>query len=105
SATSVGFGRSGSDTGAGCTGWLSATFGTSRGPARTIHATTPSTIEIDAKTPPTSSSGLRDGGTEGVVLATSTARGLLGFSNGRCGILVRQVYGKQNRAASRQFGL
>jgi hypothetical protein len=65
----------------------------------------PSTIEIDAKTAPTMSTGWRNGDAEGVVLPISAARGLVGFSNGRCGILVRQVYDKQNRAASRPFGL
>jgi hypothetical protein len=62
-------------------------------------------MDIDANAAPTINSGLRDAAAETVLLVTSTARGLLGFSNGRGGILVRQVYGKQNGGASQQFDL
>jgi hypothetical protein len=39
------------------------------------------------------------------VLADASALKLLDFSVGRCDMLVCQVYGKQNQAASRHSGL
>src|SRR4051794_38735771 len=96
SATTVGFGGCNCDSAGG----LGVDVGDSVGPASSTHAAATSTIEVHANTPPRINNCLR-----GRDVLAAAARVSLIFSAGRCDILVSQVYGMQNRPASRHSGL